>query len=230
MSDDITVRVFRPEDSKQVKKIFVDGMNWIMPTYPNTILRAIQYYSPIVYTSVFIVLLTLYSQITYYFTQSIALSTILSVIYLLISVLIYSAVIYLYCHKMKDDFVALSLGADLKDIHEYYNKGVNRFWVAIDDRTGEVVGCVGILEKDKDVLELKRMSVRSDMRRRGVGVKLMEALEAYCVGKCKKIGLGTSILQPPAMALYRKRGFTLKGTQYVSWFVPIYFLWFEKEV
>src|SRR3989338_9190335 len=116
MSDDITVRVFRPGDSKQVKKIFVDGMNWIMPSYPNATIRSIQYHSPIVYTSVFIALLTLYSQITYYFTHSIALSAMLSVIYLLISVLIYGAVIYLYCHKMKDDFIALSLAADLKDI------------------------------------------------------------------------------------------------------------------
>jgi N-acetylglutamate synthase-like GNAT family acetyltransferase len=229
MSDDISVRTFRPEDDAQVKKIFTDGMQSIMPSLFSTVQLSIQYHAPIVYTSVLLVLLVLFSQIAYYFTRRFLISTTIAVLFVMLSILLYGAVIYAISQKMMKDFINYSKGADLKDINNFYSKGLNRFWVAIDDRTGQVVGCVAIQEKEKDVLELKRMSVRSDIRRRGVGVKLMESLEEYCHGKCKKIALGTSTLQPAAIALYRKRGFVLKKSHFVSTFIPISSLWFEKE-
>ena len=56
----------------------------------------------------------------------------------------------------------------------YIGKDKSNFWVA--ELEGQVIGCVGALPdpKNNDSCELIRMSVDSDIRRRGVGSLLIK--------------------------------------------------------
>jgi N-acetylglutamate synthase-like GNAT family acetyltransferase len=155
-----------------------------------------------------------------------------------LSILIFSAILYAalrVCmnlfYKMGSEYVQQSLSSDLSDIQKhYFNESDNHLWVAIDDNNGEVIGCVAIDRIDDSTCELKRMSVRRDIRRRGVGEALMRILEAHCKGKCKKILLGTSSLQQPAIALYKKHGFRVVAEKGAATFVPIKFLRLVKDI
>ncbi|MEO1554225.1 MAG: GNAT family N-acetyltransferase [Pseudomonadota bacterium] len=74
---------------------------------------------------------------------------------------------------------------------------------------GEPVGTVGLIPShDAGVLELIKMSARSDIRGRGIGRALMDAaiVKARGLG-ASKIWLETNTVLDAALALYRNTGF-----------------------
>ena len=82
------------------------------------------------------------------------------------------------------------------------------FVVARED--SHVVGGVGvrtILEPERHTGEVKRLWVRPDLRRRGVGAALMEAVVAAArdIG-LRELYLETGVLQPEAIAFYEAIG------------------------
>jgi GNAT superfamily N-acetyltransferase len=66
------------------------------------------------------------------------------------------------------------------------------------------VGCVGLRRVDARTAELKRMYVRLDARRRGIGRALLAACERAARELCYEwLWLETGTLQPEAVALYQ---------------------------
>jgi GNAT superfamily N-acetyltransferase len=78
----------------------------------------------------------------------------------------------------------------------------------VADLDGETVGCAGLRRHDPETVELKRMYVRPAYRRRGLGRRLLLAVE----DRARRLGyrrliLETGLQQPEAMALYQADGY-----------------------
>ena len=73
---------------------------------------------------------------------------------------------------------------------------------------GEPVGCGAIRRLDSETAEIKRMYVRPAVHGRGVGRRLLVAIEAeaHRLG-VKRLVLETGVRQPEAIALYEHAGF-----------------------
>lgn len=81
--------------------------------------------------------------------------------------------------------------------------------ILIAELAGEVVGTVGLVPGHGDgVLELIKMSARSDVQGKGIGHALMDAAVAQArrMG-ATRIWLETNTVLAAALALYRKSGF-----------------------
>lgn len=81
--------------------------------------------------------------------------------------------------------------------------------ILIADLGGMPVGTVGLVPGHQEgVLELIKMSARSDVTGRGIGRALMDAaIEKARVMNATKIWLETNTVLAAALALYRKSGF-----------------------
>lgn len=72
----------------------------------------------------------------------------------------------------------------------------------------EAVGCGGLRRHDDQVVEIKRMFVRSAFRRRGHARTLLRALEQRAAQMgYREIVLETGAAQPEAIALYSSEGY-----------------------
>lgn len=81
--------------------------------------------------------------------------------------------------------------------------------ILIAELDGDVVGTAGLVPRHGDgVLELIKMSARSDVQGKGIGRALMDAAiaQARHMG-ASKIWLETNTVLAAALALYRKSGF-----------------------
>ncbi len=126
---------------------------------------------------------------------------------------------YLQFRRQVLAYVDQSLSDDLSEIEAFYLKGKSHFWVAVEQRadgTEEVLGCVALEHKTKGKYsgwgELRRMSVCRSARRRGVAGKLHDALLEH--GKRFQITgvfLSTSTMQPAAVSLYQRLGYSIVG-------------------
>lgn len=72
----------------------------------------------------------------------------------------------------------------------------------------EAVGCGAIRPFDRNTVEIKRMFVSENVRERGVGAKILAALEAWA----KELGFERSILEtadllPEAVRLYKRNNY-----------------------
>lgn len=91
--------------------------------------------------------------------------------------------------------------------------------ILIAEFSGEAVGTVGLVPgHGDDVLELIKMSARSDIRGKGIGRALMNAaVEKAREMGASKIWLETNTSLDAALALYRKSGFReLTGDEFTS--------------
>src|SRR5580704_3937041 len=98
-------------------------------------------------------------------------------------------------------------GLDIDDIDQAYMRtDGNHFWVAETlAAAGEVVGMIGVQHFDDGTAEVRRLRVRSDMRRRGIGSKLVEAAVKFCHDRgYLKITLDTFWEREPAINLFQK--------------------------
>ena len=93
---------------------------------------------------------------------------------------------------------------DMDRIDECYLKGRGNFWIAWVD--GQPVGYIGAQDKG-DTTELRRMYVRKEFRRLGIGSKLVQALIDHCYRqKAGRIKLWTAV-EGPGCFLYATLGF-----------------------
>ncbi len=99
---------------------------------------------------------------------------------------------------------------DFERIDEAYLKDRGNFWIAwMDDQP---VGYVGAQDKG-DYIELRRMYVRKEYRRRGIGTLLVQALIEHCnVQRAGVVKLWTSG-DGPGRFLYATLGFRQDGLQ-----------------
>ena len=80
------------------------------------------------------------------------------------------------------------------------------FFVATVD--GEPIGCGGLRRHDDQVVEVKRMFVRTAHRRRGHARALLRALEDRArTSGYRRVILETGLAQPEAIALYTSSGY-----------------------
>jgi ribosomal protein S18 acetylase RimI-like enzyme len=115
-------------------------------------------------------------------------------------------------------------GLDIDDIWSAYMCSPdNHFWVALN-RDNEVVGMIGVQQCDPGVGEIRRLRVRRDSRRRGVGSALMETAVKFCKEKqFLKITLDTFMEREPAVKLFEKFYFNLSRTRKVGEKELLYF-------
>ena len=73
---------------------------------------------------------------------------------------------------------------------------------------GDLIGCAGLRRHDDETVELKRMFVRVEHRRRGHARRLLSSLEDHAreLGY-RKLALETGLAQPEAIALYESAGY-----------------------
>ena len=109
-----------------------------------------------------------------------------------------------------ETYIRDSLAGDLADIPGAYLQPGSNFWVAEAGR--QVIGMVGVQQKDAATCELRRMSVDIRWRRKGLGRKLLETAEAFA----RQLGYASIVLSTitplqPAIALYEGMGYRLSG-------------------
>jgi ribosomal protein S18 acetylase RimI-like enzyme len=114
-------------------------------------------------------------------------------------------------------------GSDIDDIEWAYSKPPgNHFWVA--ETGGEVVGMIGVQAHEAGCGEIRRLRVRSDVRRRGIGSALVEAALRFCQEKGYiKIELDTFVDREAAIRLFEKFRFRHARTRKVGEKELLYF-------
>lgn len=105
-----------------------------------------------------------------------------------------------------------------------YSDASSALWVLEDtgkaDGSAPVVGCIGCIAKDSEV-ELVRMYVDPNYRRRGLGRQLFDHLHMHACGiGAKRIHLSTPSVNEPGLAFYRSLGFVTANTFVVDDFAP----------
>ena len=114
-------------------------------------------------------------------------------------------------------------GLDMDDIESAYmaNPG-SHFWVAqtvgeTDGRPDEIVGMIGVQQHEDNVGEIRRLRVRQDQRRRGIGSALIETALKFCRDRgYLKIALDTFVEREPAIKLFEKFHFRHSRTRSVG--------------
>jgi len=98
-------------------------------------------------------------------------------------------------------------GSDIDDIEWAYMKPPgNHFWVAETTTSPpQVVGMIGVQAHEAECGEIRRLRVRSDHRRKGIGSALVEAALRFCQEKgYLKIELDTFVDRDAAVRLFEK--------------------------
>lgn len=108
-------------------------------------------------------------------------------------------------------------GSDIENIPTAYVAAPGSyFWVAEDER-GEVVGMIGVQQRQQGIGEIRRLRVRSDCRRRGIGTRLVEAAVAFCLEQAYlKVALDTFVDREPALKLFEKFRFKHSRTKKIG--------------
>ena len=126
-------------------------------------------------------------------------------------------------------------GLDIDDIESaYMNKPGGHFWVAetvgvADGAAKQIIGMVGVQQHEDNVGEIRRLRVRKDMRRRGVGSALVETALKFCQDRnYLKIALDTFMEREPAVKLFEKfhfrhsRSRTLGDKEIMHFYLDLY--------
>ncbi|OCT99252.1 N-acetylaspartate synthetase [Xenopus laevis] len=119
---------------------------------------------------------------------------------------------YYYSRKIILNHLECALRTDMSDIEQYYMKQPGScFWVAVLD--GKVVGIVAARGNEEDnVVELRRMSVDSNYRGKGIAKALgRKVLEFSMLNHYSSIVLGTTAVKIAAHKLYESLGFKHVG-------------------
>jgi GNAT superfamily N-acetyltransferase len=112
---------------------------------------------------------------------------------------------------MKDAFdiyIARSLTEEIDRVSEYYSERKGGFWVAVDGQ--KIVGMFGLEPSGEGAMELRRMYLHPDFRRRGIARRMLNFAEQECRRRNRpRMNLSTSELQQEALALYQNAGYGL---------------------
>jgi len=115
-------------------------------------------------------------------------------------------------------------GLDIEDVQAaYLSSPENHLWVA-ENQKGEVVGMIAVQIHRESEGEIRRLRVRQDHRRRGIGAKLLETAIKWCQEMgCLKVTLDTYMEREPALKLFNKFKFKHSRTKDVSGKSLLYF-------
>jgi putative acetyltransferase len=105
-------------------------------------------------------------------------------------------------------YIVTSRQEEIDRIEDYYRDRNGGFWVAVDG--GKVVGMFGLEPSSDAAMELRRMYVDPDARRRGIARKMLAFAEHECRLRHRPtMDLSTSELQGDALSFYRNAGYQL---------------------
>src|SRR5437762_3070989 len=110
-------------------------------------------------------------------------------------------------------------GLDIDDIDSaYMNNSGSHFWVAeMNMSAPQIVGMIGVQQHEDSVGEIRRLRVRQDVRRRGIGTALIETALKFCRDRgYLKIALDTFVEREPAIKLFEKFHFRHSRTRSVG--------------
>ncbi|XP_042583303.1 N-acetylaspartate synthetase-like isoform X2 [Cyprinus carpio] len=119
---------------------------------------------------------------------------------------------YYYSRKIIFNYLDCALHTDMADIEAYYMKPTGScFWVAV--LQGQVVGIVAAQGREDDnTVELRRMSVDSHFRGKGIAKALgRRVLEFAMLNNYSAVVLGTTAVKMAAHKLYESLGFRRVG-------------------
>ena len=98
----------------------------------------------------------------------------------------------------------------LQNEYDKYNKIESLDTVVVAMTEGKAVGCGCFKQFDEQSVEVKRMFVAPEARRRGIGARILAELETWALERgYKRAVLETGKDQPEAITLYRKSGYVL---------------------
>ena len=114
-----------------------------------------------------------------------------------------------------ESYIARSLREEIDRVSEYYSERNGGFWVAVEG-VG-IVGMFGLEPSGEGAMELRRMYIDPDFRRRGMARKMLDFAEQQCRRRQRpRMDLSTSELQQEALALYRNAGYALVREEVVE--------------
>jgi putative acetyltransferase len=116
----------------------------------------------------------------------------------------------------------------LDDPEGHVLAGGGRIFFAIDDETGEAVGCVALKAEGHGVYELSKMAVAPDRRGGGIGRLLMDAvIGAFRASDGSTLYLESNRRLEPALALYERSGFVHREPPHPSPYsrADVYMVW-----
>ncbi|KAM4706456.1 N-acetylaspartate synthetase [Discoglossus pictus] len=193
--DQVYIREYQPSDQETARRIFYEG---IKERIPSSAFRGLKY-QPI--------LQCIYAVITiicFVVTKSLLLTCCMPIFLM--------GMRYYYSRKIILSHLECTLQMDMSDIEKYYMKQPGScFWVAVLD--GKVVGIVAARGNEEDnVVELRRMSVDSNYRGKGIAKSLgRKVLEFAMLNHYSSIVLGTTAVKIAAHKLYESLGFKHVG-------------------
>ncbi len=108
-------------------------------------------------------------------------------------------------------------GADIDDIAAAYTGQPGSCFLVATNDAGEVVGMIGVQCHEAGTAEVRRLRVRQDSQRRGIGARLLEAALAFCQEQnYLKVTLDTYMARAPALRLFAKFRFRHQRTRTVG--------------
>uniref|UniRef100_A0A8C2SR18 N-acetylaspartate synthetase n=1 Tax=Coturnix japonica TaxID=93934 RepID=A0A8C2SR18_COTJA len=178
-----------------VRRIFYEG---IMERIPNTAFRGLKQ-QPLTQ-----LLYALMAVMCFVVTKSFLLTCCLPIFLM--------GMRYYFSRKVILHYLDCALHTDMSDIEQYYMKPPGScFWVAVLD--GNVVGIVAARGNEEDnTVELRRMSVDSNYRGKGIAKALgRKVLEFAMLNNYSSVVLGTTAVKMAAHKLYESLGFKHVG-------------------
>jgi N-acetylglutamate synthase-like GNAT family acetyltransferase len=104
---------------------------------------------------------------------------------------------------------------------------ISDHFMAVDDKTGEVVGTVKLVEKEPGVGQFSQMAVAPARQHQGIGKILMDTVEtAARKHGYKTLGIYTHLL---STGFYEKYGYITRGIP-THIFGTTQFVWMEKDL
>ena len=111
--------------------------------------------------------------------------------------------------KLLDAYLALADGKD-HAFYSQFNKIDNIRYVIVAFENEKAVGCGAIKEYEKQTMEVKRMYVSPQNRKKGIASKILSELEKWASElSATKCILETGKRQQEAIGLYKKSGYQL---------------------